>query len=161
MTPIRDEETAKNIRKNIIFWLEKKFGKKHGNKTSLAREIGVLPADISAWTNGDRVPSESNLRKLAGAFGVKVPQLRGEAGSTVDGCPQCEPRAARIADLERENEDLRGRLAHAERLANAEARRAANAEALAEVLKNKVGTPASGQKAAPGVRRKAPGEQAG
>lgn len=59
-------------------FLEKKFLEwqiKQGKRTTLrefSEHLGVSRAAISLWLNGDRIPDQNNIQKLAEVFGYDV-----------------------------------------------------------------------------------------
>jgi DNA-binding XRE family transcriptional regulator len=46
----------------------------------LATELGIAARTIIRWEGGDQTPNLTDLRRLAGRFGVSVAQMVGEAG---------------------------------------------------------------------------------
>ncbi|MBQ8283684.1 MAG: helix-turn-helix transcriptional regulator [Clostridia bacterium] len=48
-------------------------------QTALAKETGILQANISYWENNERVPSVENCERLADYYGITIDELIGRS----------------------------------------------------------------------------------
>jgi transcriptional regulator with XRE-family HTH domain len=77
------------------------------SQTEFARKIGVKQTSYSGWESGAKVPAASVIAQIATTLGVSADWVLGIA-SCRGGAPNASA-GARIAELERQVEDLRVR----------------------------------------------------
>ena len=71
MADVRDEKLAKLIGRNISNLLLKR-GK---SQKDLCDNLGFLPASVSSWVNGTRIPKEGNIVLMAAYLGCSVDDI--------------------------------------------------------------------------------------
>lgn len=66
-----------DIRKNVIYFLKKKFETNEYKKIDLANYLGVTKGNVSHWFNSISGPDTSLYPKIAEFFNVKLSELLG------------------------------------------------------------------------------------